>query len=71
MTTKERFEKVKAIVENQDIPHDCEIRFWINNCERQELLDLGAGHGLLCDKRTDDTLFLCINSGKIEITLWE
>lgn len=71
MTTKERFEKLKAMVENQDIPHDCEVRFWINNCDRQELLDLGAEYGLLCDKRTDDTLFLCIEKNNIEITLWE
>jgi|694.fasta_scaffold03477_64 hypothetical protein len=71
MTTKERFEKVKAMVENQEIPHDCEVRFWINNCERQELLELGAEHGLLCQTRSDETIFLNIEKDNIEITLWE
>ena len=71
MTTKERLEKLKEMVEGKEIPHHCEVRLWINNCDRQELLELGAEFGIPCNRRIDDTLFLCIDNDNVEITLWE
>ena len=55
------------------LPEGCEMRIWVNNCTKQELLDLGAELGIACNRRNenDRRLYLYIELGDNEITLWE
>ena len=72
-TAKERFEAMKFLIDNNMIPEDCEVRLWINNCTKNEILNLGAELGIACDKRSDhdSRLFLLVEFENHEITLWE
>jgi len=71
-TAKERFKEIKNLIDNNMIPEGCEMRIWINNCTKKELLDLGAELGIACEKRLDNIkLYLFIELGDNEITLWE
>lgn len=72
-TAKERFEAMKFLIDNNMIPEDCEVRLWINNCTKNEILHLGAELGIACDKRSDydSRLFLLVEFENHEITLWE
>jgi hypothetical protein len=70
-TAKERYEEIKSI--KKSIPEGCEVRLWINGCTKQELLDLGAELGILCNIRSDrdSRLFLSIEEDNFEVTLWQ
>ncbi|CAB5218460.1 hypothetical protein UFOVP212_35 [uncultured Caudovirales phage] len=72
-TAKQRLETIKKIIDSDTLPEGCEVRLWINNCSKMELLELGAELGILCEKRGgyDSRLFLCIEKENYEITLWE
>lgn len=72
-TAKERFEAMKFIIDNNMIPEGCEVRLWINNCTKNEILHLGAELGIACDKRSDydSRLFLSIEFENHGIVLWE
>jgi len=72
-TAKERYEAIKNLIDTNSIPEGCEVRLWINNCSRQELLELGAELGIPCDKRSDynSKLYLHLQLDDNEITLWE
>ena len=71
-SAKERYEEIKSIKDS--LPEGCEVKLWINNCSKQELLELGAELGILCDKRSgyDSRLFLCIEeNSNFEVTFWQ
>jgi hypothetical protein len=70
-TAKERYEEIKGI--KQSIPEGCEVRLWINDCSKQELLELGAEFGILCNVRSDRDarLYLCIEEDNFEVTFWQ
>lgn len=72
-TAKERFEAIKKVIDADMIPEGCEVRLWINDCTRKELLDLGAELEIACEKRSDynQKLHLFIEYKGHEITLWE
>lgn len=72
-TAKERFEQMKFLIENNMIPEGCEVRLWINNCTKNEILNLSAELGIPSDKRNhnDSRLFLLVEFDNHEITLWE
>ena len=72
-TAKERYEAIKNLIDTNSIPEGCEVRLWINNCTKNELLHLGAELGIACDRRSDNDsrLFLLVEFDNHEITLWE
>jgi len=72
-TAKERFEQMKFLIDNNMIPEGCEVRLWINNCTKNEILNLSAELGIPSDKRSfnDSRLFLLVEFDNHEITLWE
>jgi hypothetical protein len=72
-TAKERFEAMKFLIDNNMIPEDCEVRLWINNCTKKEILELSAELEIPADKRNfnDSRLFLLVEFDNHEITLWE
>jgi hypothetical protein len=72
-TAKERFEAMKFLIDNNMIPEGCEVRLWINNCTKKEILNLSAELGIPSDKRNhnDSRLFLLVEFDNHEITLWE
>ena len=72
-TAKERFEAMKFLIDNNMIPEGCEVRLWINNCTKKEILELSAELEIAADKRNhnDSRLFLLVEFDNHEITLWE
>jgi len=70
-TAKERYKEIKGI--KQSIPEGCEVRLWINDCSKQELLELGAELGIACEKMSDNNprLYLSIEEDNFEVTFWQ
>jgi hypothetical protein len=70
-SAKARYEEIKAMKDL--LPEGCELRLWINDCSKQELLNLGAELGILCSIRSDRDarLYLCIEDDKFEVTFWQ
>jgi hypothetical protein len=70
-SAKARYEEIKSMKDL--LPEGCELRLWINDCSKQELLELGAELGILCNVRSDRDarLYLCIEEDNFEVTFWQ
>jgi len=72
-TAKERFEEIKKLIDCDMIPEGCEMRLWINNCTRKELLTIGAELEILCEERSEvnSKIHLYIEYKGHDIYMWE
>ena len=77
-TTEIRYNELLTQISRMILPTGVTARFWINKCPREELLQLGAKLGKLCDKMpyADGIFLVAVDEYKndlgqdIEITLW-